>query len=51
MKFYGDTDWSWRVVSVKYGIIEHREKEYGTFSCISPQDPDRDIGRAAFLAP
>lgn len=48
MSFYADQDWSWKVIYVKDGVIEQREREVGTFSCISPQDGMRDIGRVAF---
>lgn len=48
MSFYGETDWSNKVVHVKEGMIGSKPREYGTFSFLSPQDESHDIGKAAF---
>lgn len=50
MNFYGETDWSKKVVDVKSGMVKSRSRfdDSATFSCISPQDCSHDIGKAAF---
>ena len=49
MKYYGETDWSKKVIHIKSGVIGSRNRDdNSTFSCISPQDQSHDIGKAAF---
>ena len=50
LKFYGEEDWSDRIVYPAEGTIEYRSKDSVYFSCMSPQDMSHDIGRSAFRA-
>ena len=49
MQFYGETDWSNRVIYMKEGMTSERSSfETHGFSMFSPQDESHDIGKAAF---
>lgn len=49
MTFYGESDWSKKVIYVKTALVGHRSRDERTvFSCISPQDESHDVGKSAF---
>ena len=48
LQFYGEEDWSTRIIDVKKATIEHRNRDFVYFSCISPQDDGHDLGKAAY---
>ena len=48
MSFYGEEDWSRKMIYVKDAIITERHRDNVAFSVISPQDETHDIGKSAF---
>ena len=48
MSFYGEEDWSRKVIYVKDSFITDRSRDAGAFSMFSPQDETHDIGKSAF---